>query len=543
MRCARRLTMLLFLAPGHLLLAADPVHVDRAWDFQSDTVGQPPAGFRTAVGKWTIAADGANRVLAQSAISPDSVFNVILQPDVAYADVDVSVRLKANEGTVDQGGGIVWRAKNARTYYVARSNPLEDSFRVYKVIDGKRFQLGSEKTPGDMNWHTLRVLMQGDRITCTLDGAHAIEIDDSSIRGFGRIGLWSKADAQSYFDDLKSSGTGIAFEPPSHPGPTKEFEIRGDRAYLGGQEVDLWGLRAGNAFFNDAVTERFIRNFDNMNTHGINLIGAYIQGVNAGFPDSDIGLNGFTRDGEVLPEVARRIEWMCREADQRGMVVMIGVLSPRKDQDLYDTQALKNAVQNTARLLEQKQLRNVFVDLCHEFDSPLRMDNPALREPDGPAKKDQLQAWFNEIAPDIEAGICPHWKSKTTDSYPTMDVRIIQKAMPIPKTGWVVNVEPVREDYYNNDGIFNATNVEAIFANCRNYLDAPNAAFMFHSGHIQGITNFSGTAPHAEMGGYGTGPTDRGIKFYYEWVRDNVGRWEYPRHMPTAEFSIRPQEG
>jgi hypothetical protein len=55
---------------------------------------------------------------------------------------------------------------------------------------------------------------------------------------------------------------------------------------------------------------------------------------------------------------------------------------------------------------------------------------------------------------------------------------------------------------------------------------------------VQGITNYSGTAPHGEMGGYGTGPTDRGIRFYYEWVRDNVGRWEYPRHVPAAEFSL-----
>jgi len=540
MRTAPRLALLAMLVPA-LTCGGEPVQVDRTWNFQSVPAGQPAAEFRTAVGTWTVAADGQNQVLAQTALSPDTAFNLILHPDVAYENVDVSVKLKANAGIVDQGGGIVWRAKNARTYYVARYNPLEDSFRVYKVIDGKRFQLGSAKVPGDTNWHTLRITMQGEKIKCTVDGAYAIEIEDASIRGFGRIGLWSKADAVSYFDDLQASGTGIAFSPPPPPGPTKEFEIRNDRAYLGGQEIDLWGIRAGNAFFNDAVTERFIRNFDNMNAHGINLIGAYIQGVNAGFPDSDIGLNGITRDGEVLPEVARRIEWMCREADARGMVVMIGVLSPRKDQDLYDTQALKNAVQNTARLLQQQQLRNVFVDLCHEFDSPLRKDNPALREPDGPAKKDQLQAWFEEIAPDIEAGICPHWKSKTTDSYPTMDVRIIQKAMPIPKTGWVVNVEPVREDYYNNDGLFNATNIEAVFANCRNYLDAPNAVFMFHSGHIQGITNFSGTAPHAEMGGYGTGPTDRGIKFYYEWVRDNIGRWEYPRHVPAEEFSIKPQ--
>ncbi len=152
-----------------------------------------------------------------------------------------------------------------------------------------------------------------------------------------------------------------------------------------------------------------------------------------------------------------------------------------------------------------------------------------------------MTSWFKAIAPHIPVGIGPHWKAGTADSYPSMDVRIIQKGMPIPKQGFVVNVEPIREDYFSNDGIFNKTNLDVIFTNCRNYLDAPNAVFMFHSAFVQGITNFSGTAPHGEMGGYGTGPTDRGIRFYYEWVRDNVGRWEYPRHIPTAEFSITPQ--
>ena len=57
---------------------------------------------------------------------------------------------------------------------------------------------------------------------------------------------------------------------------------------------------------------------------------------------------------------------------------------------------------------------------------------------------------------------------------------------------------------------------------------------MFHSAYSQGITNKSGTAPHSEPGGYGTGPEDRGMRFYFDWVRDHVGRYEYPRHIKTA---------
>ncbi len=542
----RLLTVILFVSlvaePAHAADTPTIVHSSiHKWDFEDDSTGGESSGFRTAVGNWIVAKDGSSLVLAQTAQNADAVFNVVLRTDVLFADVDVSVRLKAVKGVVDQGGGLVWRAKNAQTYYVARFNPLEDSFRVYKVVDGKRSQLGSVKAPGDTEWHTLRVSMKGSKIGCSIDEKIRLDVEDTSIRGPGRIGLWSKADAQSYFDDLTATGEVITVTPPSPPAETKEFEIKRDRPYLGGHEVDLWGLRCGNAFVSDAVTERYIRNFDNMNAHGINLVGAYIQGVNAGHPNGDAGLNGFTRHGKLLPEVARRIEWLVREADKRGMVVMIGVLTPRKDQDFYADEDIQTAVEETARFLKAKKLRNVFVNLCDEFNHPLNADKLLLREPDGFRKKDQLTAWFKAIAPEIEIGIGPHWKTDTADHYPTMNVRIIQKGIPIPKEGFVVNVEPIREDYFNNDGIFNATNIEAVFTNCRNYLDAPNAVFMFHSGFVQGITNYSGTAPHGEMGGYGTGPTDRGIRFYYDWVRDNVGRWEYPHHVPAAEFSIEAQ--
>jgi hypothetical protein len=69
---------------------------------------------------------------------------------------------------------------------------------------------------------------------------------------------------------------------------------------------------------------------------------------------------------------------------------------------------------------------------------------------------------------------------------------------------------------------------------------APTATFMFDSAFVQGIMNYKGTARHGEMGRYGSGPNDGGIRFYYEWVRDNVGRWEYPRHVLSAEFSLEP---
>ena len=316
--------------------------------------------------------------------------------------------------------------------------------------------------------------------------------------------------------------------------PTREFEIKRDRAYLGKHEVQLWGLRCGNALHSEAITERHIRNLDNMTAHGINLIGVYIQGSNGGWPDPQAATNGFTRDGKLRSYSAERLERLVREADRRGMVVMVGLFTHRKDQDFYDEAAIRRAVEEAARFLRDRRLRNVFVDLVHEFSHPERMDQVLFREPDGAAKKAKLTAWFKALAPDIEVGVCPDARSGTGDSYPGMDVRLIQKAMPIPKEGFVVNVETKRQDAYQNDGIFNQGNLDYIFADCRRFLEAPNAVMLFHAGFIQGITNYSGSAPHAEMGGYGTSSRDRGVRFYYEWVRDHVGRWEYPRHVPVT---------
>ncbi|MBN2025016.1 MAG: hypothetical protein JW809_19725 [Pirellulales bacterium] len=328
-------------------------------------------------------------------------------------------------------------------------------------------------------------------------------------------------------------GLGWVAAAGDEPAATREFGIRGDRAWLGGHEVDLWGLRCGNALASEAITERHVRNLDNMAAHGINLIGVYIQGSNAGWPDANAAPNGFTRDGRLKPATARRLETLIREADKRGMVVMVGLFTHRKDQEFYDDASIRRAVEASARFLAERKLKNVFVDICHEFSHPERMDKELLREPDGAAKKAKLTAWFKAVAPDIEVGVCPDADSGTADAYPGMDVRIIQKDMPIPAEGFVVNVETLRQDVYQNDGIFAPSGIEYVLDDCRRYQQAPNAVMLFHAAFIQGITNHGGSAPHAEMGGHGTGRDDRGVRFYYEWVRDHVGRWEYPRHVPA----------
>ncbi len=177
----------------------------RSWDFEADEPGAIAKGFSNEVGDWEIAKEGDNRLLYQKAKSEDATFNLALVGDTSYKDVDLSVKLRAVAGQLDRGGGVVWRAKDKKNYYICRYNPLEDNFRVYKVADGIRTMFKSAKADGDEKWHFLRVTMVGPKITCFLDGQKLLEAEDSTFPDAGMIGLWSKADAQSYFDDLTVS--------------------------------------------------------------------------------------------------------------------------------------------------------------------------------------------------------------------------------------------------------------------------------------------------------------------------------------------------
>ena len=175
----------------------------QVWTFDDATVGNTPAGFKAEVGDWAVARDGEDQVLRQSAKNANSVFNLILATGTRAQDVDLSVRLKAIAGKDDQGGGLVWRARDKDNYYLARYNPLEDNYRLYKVENGKRTMFKNADIKASPGWHTLRVTMKGHHMVCYYDGEKRLEADDATFTEAGMIGLWSKADAQSDFDDLE----------------------------------------------------------------------------------------------------------------------------------------------------------------------------------------------------------------------------------------------------------------------------------------------------------------------------------------------------
>jgi hypothetical protein len=130
-------------------------------------------------------------------------FNLCWTDGLRFGEGVLEVSVRADGGEVDQGGGPIWRARDADNYYVCRFNPLESNFRVYVVEDGKRKQLGTarfESEAGD--WHRVRVEHVGSRIACSLDDQPLLEVDDATLSGEGGVGFWTKADARTSFDDL-----------------------------------------------------------------------------------------------------------------------------------------------------------------------------------------------------------------------------------------------------------------------------------------------------------------------------------------------------
>jgi hypothetical protein len=113
------------------------------------------------------------------------------------------VKFKAVEGTEDQGGGLIWRYQDPDNYYIARANPLEDNFRMYRVVQGSRRQLkGAYIKVASGIWHTMRIVAKDDRMECFYDDKKYMEVRDATFRR-GKIGLWTKADAVTHFDDLR----------------------------------------------------------------------------------------------------------------------------------------------------------------------------------------------------------------------------------------------------------------------------------------------------------------------------------------------------
>ena len=166
-------------------------------DFEKDN-----PKWKFAEGKW----ERKGGVLVQSA--EVDTWAVAVLEDKSFSDVDVSVKVKPVSGKEDQTGGLIFRAKDAKNYYLVRSNGLEDNYRLYTMTDGKRKQIASTKVdpPKVGEWHTLRVVAKGTRIQAYIGDKLLIDHEDATFKS-GYVGLWTKADSVTEFDDFEATGT------------------------------------------------------------------------------------------------------------------------------------------------------------------------------------------------------------------------------------------------------------------------------------------------------------------------------------------------
>ncbi len=162
---------------------------------------------------WKILNDDGNKVLAQlSEDNPNYHFNEIVFDGFKVKNVELKVRMKGVKGGMDQGGGFVWRFIDADNYYVVRANPLEDNVVLYKVENGKRTDLpligkgrtyGVDVEPLGNGWNNLKLIVLDNLFTVYLNNKQIFQVRDETFANAGKIGLWTKADAVSYFDDFE----------------------------------------------------------------------------------------------------------------------------------------------------------------------------------------------------------------------------------------------------------------------------------------------------------------------------------------------------
>jgi len=194
----------------------------QTYDFDSAPIGQVPPGFTPALtgegapGQWRVqqaddAPSGRQALVQLSDDRTNARYPHLVRDDVSAQDADISVRFKTLSGTVDASAGIVFRYQDRGNYYVVRANALEDNVVAYKTENGKRSNIGVRGKGGaygvkaevpHQQWNTLRVIANGPVFEVFLNDRKLFEVEDTTFTAPGKIGLWTKADAVTQFDDL-----------------------------------------------------------------------------------------------------------------------------------------------------------------------------------------------------------------------------------------------------------------------------------------------------------------------------------------------------
>lgn len=215
---------------------AKTVHVD----VSREKTGRESGKFLGVVGNWSIVDDGGKHVLAVDGrqwmkgqpagglaekartiygsrheefidnVKAFAYFPYAVAKDVNdFQNGDIRLRFKLVGGQLDQCAGILFNLKSNGDYLAVRFNGKEDNVVLWTFNQGKRkfVKKGSENVPLAMNtWHTLQISVHGTELKAALDDKHLLDYTLAEPVT-GRIGVWSKTDSVSYFDDYTVSTT------------------------------------------------------------------------------------------------------------------------------------------------------------------------------------------------------------------------------------------------------------------------------------------------------------------------------------------------
>jgi hypothetical protein len=183
--------------------------------FESDSTESPPAAFDSwrsgtgPYGEWLVVlapdAPSGRNVLAQLSKDPtEKRFPMAILRDKPAGDVRIRAKVKAITGNVDRACGLVVRWMDDAHYYVTRANALEGNVRLYHFVGGRRTQIGDWSGPVTAGvWHDYSFEVVGDRLKVSWDGQVVIDMKDTTIAAPGLVGLWTKADSVTAFDDVE----------------------------------------------------------------------------------------------------------------------------------------------------------------------------------------------------------------------------------------------------------------------------------------------------------------------------------------------------
>jgi hypothetical protein len=186
-------------------------------NFDDVKTGAPPPGWTatqtgTGTAKWAVEKDNSApskpNVLKQSG---QATFPVCFKNDTNIKDGFVQVKFKPVAGKEDQAGGVIWRVQDSNNYYIARANALENNVVLYKTVNGKRSPLdivgrkggyGVKQKVTSSQWHSLRIEFAGNKFSLLFDGKKLFDVEDNTFKEVGKVGVWTKADSVTLFDDF-----------------------------------------------------------------------------------------------------------------------------------------------------------------------------------------------------------------------------------------------------------------------------------------------------------------------------------------------------